>query len=252
VLIGTDSALYFLLVFATTVCATTHAYLCSKLVFSSHAQGVHMKLASQLRRRLVLSLGGLAVLGAPVGASAQVAVGQAAPAFSLIAADGKTVSLESLRGKTVVLEWTNHDCPFVRKHYDAGNMQTQQKEALAAGAVWLQVISSAPGKQGFVDGATAIALNTKRNAVPAGTLLDPTGKVGQQFGAKTTPHMYIINAQGTLVYQGGIDNIASARPEDIAKAEQYVRVALSELGAGRPVTKPASKPYGCSVKYADS
>ena len=204
------------------------------------------------RRQLVQSVAALAVLASPGWATAQVAVGQAAPAFSLLASDGKTVTLESLRGKTVVLEWTNHDCPFVRKHYDAGNMQAQQKEAAAAGAVWLQVISSAPGKQGFVDGATATALNTKRNAVPANTLLDPSGKVGQQYGAKTTPHMYVINAQGTLVYQGGIDSIASARADDIGKAEQHVRVALAELGAGKPVSKTVSKPYGCSVKYADS
>ena len=204
------------------------------------------------RRKFTLSIATMAVLASPFGAAAQVAVGQAAPAFSLLAADGKTVTLDSLRGKTVVLEWTNHDCPFVRKHYDAGNMQAQQKEAAASGVVWLQVISSAPGKQGFVDGATASALNTKRNAVPAGALLDPTGKLGQQFGAKTTPHMYVINTQGMLVYQGGIDSIASARVEDVAKAEQHVRVALTELGAGKPVTKSVSKPYGCSVKYADS
>ena len=114
------------------------------------------------------------------------------------------------------------------------------------------MISSAPGKQGYVDGATAVALNTKRQAAPAGTLLDPTGKVGQQYGAKTTPHMYVINVQGTLVYQGGIDSIASARTEDIAKAEQHVRVAVAELAKGKTVTKATSKPYGCSVKYADS
>jgi peroxiredoxin len=188
----------------------------------------------------------------PAWVCAQVTVGQMAPAFSLVAADGKTVTLESLRGKTVVLEWTNHDCPYVRKHYDAGNMQTQQKEAAAAGVVWLQVISSAPGKQGFVDAATARNLNLKRSATPANTLLDTSGQVGKAYGARTTPHMYVINAQGTMVYQGGIDSIASARTEDIPKAEQHVRVALSELAAGKPVAKPVSKPYGCSVKYADS
>lgn len=204
------------------------------------------------RRHLIQSVAAMAVLAAPAWANAQSTVGQMAPAFSLVAADGKTVTLESLRGKTVVLEWTNHDCPFVRKHYDAGNMRALQKEAAAAGAVWLQVISSAPAKQGFVDGATAIALNTKRNAAPAGTLLDPTGKVGQLYGAKTTPHMYIINPQGTLVYQGGIDSIASARTDDIAKADQYVRLALADLAAGKPLAKSASRPYGCAVKYADS
>lgn len=204
------------------------------------------------RRQVVLSVAALAALVSPGWALAQVTVGQPAPAFSLMAADGKTVVLESLRGKTVVLEWTNHDCPFVRKHYDAGNMQAQQKEAAAAGVVWLQVISSAPGKQGYVDGATAGALNTKRQAAPAATLLDSTGKVGKQYGAKTTPHMYVISTQGTLVYQGGIDSIASARADDIAKAEQHVRVALAEVAKGNPVTKATSKPYGCSVKYADS
>ena len=211
-----------------------------------------MLLTTTTRRKLVQSLAALAAIASPGWAVAQVTVGQLAPAFSLVAADGKTVALESLRGKTVVLEWTNHDCPFVRKHYDAGNMQSQQKEAAAAGAVWLQVISSAPGKQGFVDGSTALALNTQRSAAPASTLLDPTGKAGKLYGAKTTPHLYVINAQGTLVYQGGIDSIASARADDIAKAEQHVRVALAELGAGKPVSKSVSKPYGCSVKYADS
>lgn len=211
-----------------------------------------MHCSSFTRRQVFLSLPALAALASPALATAQVTVGQPAPGFSLLAADGKMVALDSLRGKIVVLEWTNHDCPFVRKHYQAGNMQAQQKEAAAAGAVWLQVISSAPGKQGYVDAATAIALNTQRQAVPAATLLDPTGTVGQQYGAKTTPHMYVINAQGTLVYQGGIDSIASARTDDIAKAEQHVRVALAELGKGKPVTRATSKPYGCSVKYADS
>lgn len=211
-----------------------------------------MPMHTTTRRRWVQSVAALAVFAAPALALSQVAVGQAAPSFSLVAADGKTVALESLRGKTVVLEWTNHDCPFVRKHYDAGNMQSQQKDAAAAGVVWLQVISSAPGKQGFVDGATARTLNTQRQAVPAATLMDPSGKLGQQYGAKTTPHLYIINAQGTLVYQGGIDSIASARADDIAKAEQHVQVALAEMGAGKPLSKPVTKPYGCSVKYADS
>jgi hypothetical protein len=204
------------------------------------------------RRCLGQSAFVLLALALPDWAVSQVAVGQPAPAFSLVAADGKTVTLESLRGKTVVLEWTNHDCPYVRKHYDGGNMQTQQKEAATNGVVWLQVISSAPGKQGYVDGPSARNLNTKRNATPAATLLDPSGSVGKLYGARTTPHMYVINPQGALVYQGGIDSIASSRSDDVAKAEQYVRVALAELAAGKPVTKSVSRPYGCSVKYADS
>ena len=204
------------------------------------------------RRHLSHVLLGLLTLATCGSASASVSIGQATPSFSLTAADGKVVSLDAFKGKTVVLEWTNHDCPFVRKHYGAGNMQAQQKEAAAAGVVWLQVISSAPGQQGHVDGPTALALNTQRQAAPAGTLLDPTGKVGKLYGAKTTPHLYVIDAQGNLAYQGGIDSIASARADDIAKAEQYVRVALAELGQGKPVRKNISKPYGCSVKYADS
>lgn len=210
-----------------------------------------MRAFTKTRRLMFTTAGALAALALTGMASARVTVGQAVPDFVLVAADGKNVSLESLRGKTVVLEWTNHDCPFVRKHYDAGNMQSQQKEVAAAGAIWLQVISSAPGKQGYVDGPAAIALNSKRNASPFATLLDPTGKVGQLYGAKTTPHLYIINPQGILLYQGGIDSIASARPDDIPKAEQYVRSALAELAAGKPVTKPATAPYGCSIKYAD-
>jgi peroxiredoxin len=211
-----------------------------------------MRFEKMSRRRLTSAVAALALLTAAGAASAQLAVGQAAPAFSLVAADGKTVSLDALRGKTVVLEWTNHDCPFVRKHYDSGNMQAQQAEAAKTGVVWLQVVSSAPGNQGHVDGPTAAKLNTQRKATPTSTLLDPSGKVGKQYGAKTTPHMYVINAQGVLVYQGGIDSIASARGEDVSKAEQYVRLALADLGAGKPVGKPTSKPYGCSVKYADS
>lgn len=205
-----------------------------------------------LRRTFGKSALALSIVVSPVWVLAQVAVGQTAPAFSLVAADGKTVTLDSLRGKTVVLEWTNHDCPYVRKHYDAGNMQAQQKDAAVNGVVWLQVISSAAGKQGHVDAPTARTLNTQRKATPAATLLDSSGQVGKLYGARTTPHMYVINAQGLLVYQGGIDSIASSRTEDIAKADQYVKLALADLAAGKPVTKSTSKPYGCSVKYSDS
>lgn len=173
-----------------------------------------------------------------------------APAFTATTADGKTVNLADFKGKTVVLEWTNHDCPFVKKHYGAGNMQAQQKAATAQGVVWLQVISSAPGQQGFVDGATAQKLNTERGAAPTATLLDPNGELGKLYGAQTTPHMYVIKGDGTLVYKGGIDSIASAKAEDIPKAEAYVTEALAALAAGRKVEKASTRPYGCSVKYA--
>ncbi len=206
------------------------------------------------RRHTLLTLASLPLLASsPLAWAAAPAVpGQAAPDFSLPGADGKAVSLQALRGKTVVLEWTNHDCPYVRKHYGGGNMQNLQKEAAAQGVVWLQVISSAPGTQGHVDGATAIKLNADRQARPAGTLLDPDGRVGRLYGAKTTPHMYIVNAQGVLVYAGGIDSIPSSKADDIAKAEPYVRTALAELAAGKPVSKASTRPYGCSVKYADA
>ena len=198
------------------------------------------------------ALGALPVLVTPFAAQAAAVTGQAAPDFTLPGADGKPLSLNSLRGKTVVLEWTNHDCPYVRKHYSGGNMQGLQKDAAAQGVVWLQVISSAPGSQGHVDGAAAMKLNVDRQARPAGTLLDPEGRVGRLYGAKTTPHVYIVNAQGLLVYAGGIDSIASSRVDDIAKAEPYVRNALAEVAAGKPVSKASTRPYGCSIKYADA
>lgn len=175
-------------------------------------------------------------------------VGQPAPGFSATNSDGKTTKLADLKGKYVVLEWTNDGCPFVKKHYN-GNMQTLQKEATDKGAVWLSVISSAPGKQGHVDGKAANALTASRKAHPSQVLLDPSGELGQLYDAKTTPHMFIINPEGKLIYAGGIDSIASADEEDIAKAKPYVRVALTEAMAGKPVTEAVTKPYGCSVKY---
>lgn len=199
---------------------------------------------SVLRRSL------LAALIAPALVHAAANVDAAAPAFTATTADGKTVNLADFKGKTVVLEWTNHDCPYVRKHYGSGNMQSQQKAATAQGVVWLQVISSAPGQQGFVDGATAKKLNADRGAAPTATLLDPTGDLGRLYGAQTTPHLYVIKGDGTLAYKGGIDSIASADPADIAKAEPYVTQALAAVAAGRKVEKASTRPYGCSVKYA--
>ena len=200
---------------------------------------------SLLRRTLIA-----ATLAAPLLASAAPAVDAPAPAFSATTADGKTLSLAELKGKTVVLEWTNHDCPYVRKHYDSGNMQAQQKAAAAQGVVWVQVISSAPGQQGFVDGATALKLNADRGAAASATLLDPKGELGRLYGAQTTPHMYVIRPDGQLAYKGGIDSIASASKDDIAKAEPYLKLALADVAAGRKVEKASTRPYGCSVKYS--
>lgn len=198
-----------------------------------------------LRRTLIV-----AAITAPAWALATATIDAPAPAFTATTADGKTVSLADFKGRTVVLEWTNHDCPYVKKHYGSGNMQSQQRDAAAQGVVWLQVISSAPGEQGYVDGAAARKLNTDRNALPAATLLDPKGEIGKAYGATTTPHMYVIKADGTLAYKGGIDSLATADKADIAKAEPYVKEALAALAAGRKVEKSSTRPYGCSVKYA--
>jgi hypothetical protein len=191
----------------------------------------------------------LAALMLPALAHATASVDAPAPAFTATTAEGRTVSLADFKGKTVVLEWTNHDCPFVRKHYGSGNMQSQQKAATAQGVVWLQVISSAPGQQGFVDGATAVRLNGERGAAPTATLLDPKGELGRLYGAQTTPHIYVITADGTLAYKGGIDSIASSDQADIARAEPYVTEALAAVAAGRKVEKASTRPYGCAVKY---
>lgn len=181
---------------------------------------------------------------------AEAVIDKPAPAFTAATADGKTLDLASLRGKTVVLEWTNHDCPFVRKHYESGNIPRLQKEATAKGVVWLQVISSAPGQQGHVDGPAAIKLNAGRGAAPTHILLDPSGKVGKLYGAQVTPHMYVIGPDGVVIYKGGIDSIPSSRVEDIPKATHYVQEALAELAAGKKITNPSTRPYGCSIKYA--
>lgn len=182
--------------------------------------------------------------------SARVDVGQPAPGFSLSDSNGKTRTLDEFKGKTVVLEWTNAECPFVRKHYDSSNMQAQQREATAAGVVWLAINSGAPGKQGEVDGGDANEQMQIDHSAPTAYLLDPSGSTGRAYGAATTPHMYVIDAQGVLRYKGGIDSIVSDDAADIPKATQYVRQALAELAAGKPVSHPVSAPYGCSVKYA--
>lgn len=207
------------------------------------------------RRHLIAAAATSAALPAlllPAAARAAAALGSPAPDFTATGADGKPVNLAALRGRTVVLEWTNDGCPFVRKHYDAsGNIPRLQKEATAAGVTWLQVISSAPGTQGHVDGPGALALNRRRGAAPSAVVLDPDGKVGRLYGATVTPHLFIVDAQGRLVYKGGIDSIPSARAEDIARAEPYVKLALADLAAGRPVAQATTRPYGCTVKYAD-
>lgn len=181
---------------------------------------------------------------------ARVEIGQPAPSFSLTDSNGKTRTLEEFKGKTVVLEWTNAECPFVQKHYGSGNMQAQQKQATGAGVIWLAINSGAPGKQGQVEGGDANEQMQIDGSAPTAYLLDPSGTTGRAYGASTTPHMYVIDGQGVLRYKGGIDSILSADTADIPKATQYVRQALAELAAGKPVSVPVSPPYGCSIKYA--
>ena len=178
--------------------------------------------------------------------------GEAAPSFvNAVTASGDTISLSDFADKTVVLEWTNHDCPFVKKHYaePVKNMQTLQADATADEIVWIQVISSAPGKQGHLDADAALAKNTEREAAPSYTILDPDGDLGRAYDAKTTPHMYVIDGGGELAYQGAIDSIRSAKVSDIATATNYVTAALSSVAAGAAPDVTSSAPYGCSVKY---
>lgn len=190
---------------------------------------------------------GTFVVAAPAVAAPQI--GQAAPAFSATDTNGKGHNLADFKGKYVVLEWTNHECPFVVKHYGSSNMQNLQKETTAQGVVWLSINSSAEGKQGYVTAAEANELTTSRAASPTAVLLDPKGELGKLYDAKVTPHMFVINPEGVLIYNGAIDSVPSARAEDIATAVNYVRQALAEAKAGKPVSVPATKPYGCSVKY---
>ena len=182
-------------------------------------------------------------------ASAAAVVGEPAPAFTLTDTNGQAHSLVDLRGKTVVLEWWNCECPFVGKHYGSGNMQRLQKEWTARGVAWLTISSSAPGKQGYVDAAKANAWMKEKSAAPTAVLLDHDGKVGRAYGAKTTPHMFVIDAKGTVVYAGGIDDRPSTDQADVATATNFVSAALGEVTAGKRVTMATSQPYGCSVKY---
>lgn len=172
-----------------------------------------------------------------------------APTFTAVTAAGETITSDDFTAKMVVLEWTNHDCPFVRKHYDSKNMQAIQSAAASMDAVWISVISSAPGKQGHVSAQEAQALTTSRGATPAHVVLDPSGDLGRLYEAKTTPHMFVITDQGMLAYAGAIDSIPSANPADIPRARNYVLEAANAVAAGDEVATKQTKPYGCSVKY---
>jgi AhpC/TSA family len=206
-----------------------------------------------MQRRPVIALAALSPFASLLlPATAQAAsVGQAAPDFTLMDTAGQPVKLSRFKGKPVVLEWNNPGCPFVKKHYQ-GNMQALQKEVVAQGGVWLAINSTRDDSPDYLAPAQLGRWMTEQKAGPTATLMDEDGKVGQAFAARVTPHMYIVDAQGVLVYAGGIDSIASARVDDIPKATNYVRQAMAEIKAGKPVSVATSRAYGCSVKYSSA
>lgn len=179
-------------------------------------------------------------------------VGEAAPDFTATASNGKTFRLSDYRGKYVVLEWHNNECPYVGKHYNSGNMQRLQKQWTSRGAVWFTILSSAPGKQGYVTASEENKYLAKMQAAPTAALLDPTGEIGHLYDAKTSPQMVVINPQGVVIYSGAIDDKATTDLQDVPNATNYVSLALEEAMAGKQVQTAATRPYGCSVKYADS
>ncbi len=178
-------------------------------------------------------------------------VGQPAPAFKLTDTSGKTVSLSDFKGKHVVLEWVNPGCPYVRKHYDSANMQGTQQGATAQGVVWLAVNSTAADHSDYKAPADMAQWMQSQKAAASATLMDSNGQVGRAYSARTTPHMYIVDPQGMLVYAGGIDDKPSANPADVATATNHVKVALADTLSGKPVQMASTRPYGCSVKYSN-
>ena len=207
-------------------------------------------MASLSRHSLCAAL--VSVVMLPLSSNAQSArVGDPAPTFSATDSHGKTESLDQYRGKFVVLEWHNQGCPYTRKHYVSGNMQALQKEWTSKGVVWFTVISSAPGAQGYVTASQENDYLAQMHAVPTAALLDPDGKVGRLYNAKTTPEIYVIDPAGKLIYTGAIDNRPTPDTEDIKGADNYVNDALTAAMAGKSVAMPYTRSYGCSVKYRD-
>lgn len=206
-------------------------------------------LASGMAAAVALSAGAMIAFSASAAPAAEP--GSTAPDFTGTTTTGEEISLSDFEGQTVILEWTNDGCPFVQKHYAAPpqNMQSLQSRADEDDIVWLQIISSAPGKQGHVDAEGAEAINTGRDATPTHVILDPSGDIGRLYEAKTTPHMFVIEPGSEIAYAGAIDSIPTSRVEDIEAAENYVTAALDLMAAGEPVQTSWAKPYGCSVKY---
>jgi len=192
------------------------------------------------------------IAAAPLSqAFAKPEVNKPAPSFTGQTATGETLALSDLRGKTVVLEWTNKDCPYVRKHYGTENMQQLQTDARETfGVTWISIITSPPGAQGYLKPAAAMAHVEEVKASPDYVILDPEGTIGRAYGAVTTPHMYVIDGNGVLRFMGGMDDKPSSNWDTVEGAKNYVRAALEDLTAGRPVAEPVTRPYGCSVKYA--
>jgi AhpC/TSA family len=203
------------------------------------------------RRQFATSTLAAAILSTTSHAWAQAAatVGQAAPNFSAKDTSGKTVQLADFKGKTVVLEWVNPGCPYVRKHYDGGNMQGTQQDALAKNVVWLAINSTGTDHPDYLKPADLAKWMKDKKAPATHTLMDEDGKIGKAYGARTTPHMYIVDGKGMLVYAGGIDSIPTASASDIPKATNYIKTSLSEMASGKAVSNSVTRPYGCSVKY---
>jgi peroxiredoxin len=205
-----------------------------------------------MSRFLTYALGLLVAITSPQLAMSDPAkVGGSAPDFTLPNAQGAEVSLKSFAGKTVVLEWFNPGCPFVKKFYTNGDMQRFQRESVAKGVVWLTINSSAEGKQGHLTSAEALDVITELGLASTALLLDPNGTVGKLYGARTTPHMFVINPQGSLAYAGAVDSVASTRSNDIASATNYVLTAIDAISAGKNPAPSDTEPYGCGVKYAN-
>ncbi len=200
-------------------------------------------------RRTLVTVSALAALGLAATAQAAPSVGQPAPDFTLTDTSGKTVRLSDYKGKHVVLEWVNPGCPYVRKHYTSANMQGTQKEATGKGVVWLAINSTENTSYDYMAPAQLARWVTDQKAAPTQTLMDEEGTVGKAYGARTTPHMYIVSPQGMLIYAGGIDSVPSSRPDDIKTAVNYVKQGVREALAGQPISNATTRPYGCSIKY---
>ncbi len=202
-----------------------------------------------MKLSLFAILGAIGLAACLPSANAAPVVGEAAPEFKAVDTNGVERSLRDFRGKNVVLEWSNHECPFVVKHYGAGNMQKIQKEATSGGTIWLTIVSSAEGKQGSVTSEEANEIIEDVGAHATARILDKSGEIGKLYDAKTTPHMFVINKEGTLVYAGAIDSNSSFKSSSIEGATNYITAALSSLEAGEPIKVASTKPYGCGVKY---